>query len=71
MFCDIVAVYHATKVKGLWIDRTKGKRLAWIPKGARVEALEEPRDGWVRVRYEGRIGYCFETNLSNVEDEPE
>ena len=71
MFSDVVAVYRATKAKGLWATRGAEKCTTWIPKGARLEALEEPRGGWVRVRYQGRVGYCLARNLSNVEDEPE
>lgn len=71
MICDIVAVYHTTKAKGLWSRRGAEKCTIWIPKGARVEALEEPRAGWVRVRYEGRVGYCLACDLTNVEDELE
>lgn len=72
MICDIVAVYHTTKIKALHARRGEySKCLALIPKGARVDAIEEPRDGVVRVRYEGRVGYCLACDLSNVEDEPE
>lgn len=71
---DIVAVYRVTSEVRLALRMGRSRdseRLAWIPHNAFVDALEEPADGWVRVRYEGRTGYCMTDYLSNVEDEPE
>lgn len=74
MLTDVVAVYRVTSEKRLALRKAKGKdaeRITWMPHDALVDALEDPADGWVRVRYEGKIGYCMTDYLSNIEDEPE
>lgn len=71
---DVVAVYRVTSDVRLALRTGRSKdadRITWMPHGAMVDALEEPRDGWVRVRYDGQVGYCMTEYLSNVEDEPE
>lgn len=50
------------------------KVLAHIPAGATVEVLEETNDRWLKVDYDGTIGYCYAKYLEKVEEtnsEPE
>ena len=74
MATDIVAVYRVTSEVRLALRMGRGKDkgfIAWMPHDALVDALEEPVDGWVRVRYAGNTGYCMTEYLANIEDEPE
>lgn len=74
MLMDVVAVYRVIGDTRLSLRKARGNDaecIAWLPHAALVDALEEPADGWVRVRYDGQIGYCMTDYLSNIEDEPE